>query len=271
MKLLKNRNFHISALVGTAFALSIYPYGHDMYIPELFTAICAVLNLLSAVIFSALLYLKLEGKFPSEDMGYVILLLMIQAAGHGLFAMMSWGSWVCLGITAVILLACWISWRRTHPLTKEQKRRRIALVLGLVLAGGCVLGYFSSPVLRVRAFLWTYQKDLEQRIQEAGSVGEVEGQFFSDPMPALCGIKKFDVWPGNQDMIEFHLFGKGAGGQTSYYGCYYSWEDVPLAYQNADVTLTQDGHDYWQWQAEGDNHGATRKLSEHWYYFEAHF
>ena len=272
MKLLKNRNFRISAVTGLAFAAAIYPYNHDMYVPELFTAVCALLNLLSAVIFSVLLYLKLEGKFPTEEMGSVLLFLMIQAAGHGLFAMMSWGSWVCLGITAAIFLACWISWRRAHPLTKEQKRRRIVIGLLLLVIAACVLGYHSSPLLRVKSFLFFHRGNLEARIgpSEEGYAA-VEGRFLADPMPVLSGMKKFDVWPAAHDMIEFHLFTGGSGSQTTYYGCYYSYDDVPLPYQNADVELAQNGHRYWEWQAEGDNHGATRKLSAHWYYFEASF
>ena len=48
-------------------------------------------------------------------------------------------------------------------------------------------------------------------------------------------------------------------------------DDVPLAFQNTQAELTQCGHDSWKWSAEGDNHGKTMKIMDHWYYFEACF
>lgn len=46
---------------------------------------------------------------------------------------------------------------------------------------------------------------------------------------------------------------------------------VPCAFQNTEAALEPDGEDCWRWQAEGDNHGMTRKLADGWYYFEAAF
>ena len=42
---------------------------------------------------------------------------------------------------------------------------------------------------------------------------------------------------------------------------------VPCAFQNTEAALEP----CWRWQAEGDNHGMTRKLADGWYYFEAAF
>lgn len=68
-------------------------------------------------------------------------------------------------------------------------------------------------------------------------------------------------------MLEFILFTRG----DTYYGCYYSYDNVPLAFQNTEAELTQNGHDYWDWSAENGSHGFTSKISDHWYYFEAAF
>ncbi|MDY5943265.1 MAG: hypothetical protein SPJ28_06870 [Oscillospiraceae bacterium] len=46
---------------------------------------------------------------------------------------------------------------------------------------------------------------------------------------------------------------------------------MPCAFQNTEAALEPDGEDCWRWQAEGDNHGMTRKLADGWYYFEAAF
>ena len=273
MKFLKKRSLWISGTAGLAFFAVIYPYYHNMYVAEAFTWVCAIMNLFSAVVFAVLLYLKLEGKFPLECSGSVVMSLLVQIPGHALFAAINWGSWVCLGLTGAMLLYCWFTWRHSYSLTMGQKKRLCIVLLVLLMLCGCVFGYYSSPVLRVRVFLMQYQDMLEARIQSArGDIGEVEGAFLSDPMPVLCGIKSFDVWPGEQGMIEFHLFGgTRVGSQIQYYGCYYSWEDVPLAFHNASLPLTAAGSECWIWQGEGDNHGATQKLRDHWYYFEASF
>ena len=55
-----------------------------------------------------------------------------------------------------------------------------------------------------------------------------------------------------------------------YYGFYFSPDDVPLAFQNAPISL-EETPTGWQWRGEGDDHGSTRRLSPHWYYFEAYF
>ena len=272
MKFLKKKSPWISAGAGLALAAAIYPYNHDMYIADGFTYVCAIMNLFSAAVFSVLLYFLLERRFPWESLGSVVMFLLVQIPGHALFAGINWGSWVCLGLIAAWLLYIWVSWRRAHPLTKEQMKRRCMIVLVILVLGGCLWGFYSSPVLRVRVFLMQYQDMLEDRIYaRGGDINEVEAEFFANPMPVLSGIDQYVVWPGEHDMVEFHLFGSGLGSQTSYYGCYYSYDDVPLPYCYATIGLTQEGEAYWTWQGEGDNHGATRKLSDHWYYFEAHF
>lgn len=272
MKLLKKRNLWFSVLTGLAFAAVIYPYNHNMYIAAAFTYVCAIMNLFSAAVFSVLLYFLLEKRFPMDSLGSVVMFLLVQIPGHMLFAAINWGSWACLALVAAWLVYCWISWRRIHPLTRVQKKRRCIAALVLLVLGGCLCGYYSSPVLRVRVFLMQYQDMLEARIEAAGGdINEVEAKFLSNPMPVLSGIQRYDVWPGDHDSIEFHLFGSGLGSQTSYYGCYYSFDDVPLPYCYATTDLVQEGENYWTWLGEGDNHGATRKLSDHWYYFEAYF
>ena len=73
-------------------------------------------------------------------------------------------------------------------------------------------------------------------------------------------------WDGEHDMVEYTVT---AAGDT-YYGFYYSPDDVPLACQNTEVPLTE-AEKGWAWRAEGDNHGYTYQLKENWFYFEASF
>ena len=73
-------------------------------------------------------------------------------------------------------------------------------------------------------------------------------------------------------MTEFLI---GARGfllvDAKYFGCFYSPNDQPAAFQNADVELVSDGENRWIWQGEGDNCGSVEKLRDKWYYFEAQF
>ena len=83
----------------------------------------------------------------------------------------------------------------------------------------------------------------------------------------LFGYKYVNTWEGEHSMVEFLITTRG----DTYYGCYYSPDDVPLAFQNTAAELTLCGHDSWKWSADGDNAGKTMKIMDHWYYFEASF
>lgn len=185
MKLLKKRNLWFSVLTGLAFAAVIYPYNHDMYIAAAFTYVCAIMNLFSAAVFSVLLYFLLEKRFPMDSLGSVVMFLLVQIPGHMLFAAINWGSWACLALVAAWLVYCWISWRRIHPLTRVQKKRRCIAALVLLVLGGCLCGYYSSPVLRVRVFLMQYQDMLEARIEAAGGIS-TRSKPNSCPIPCRC-------------------------------------------------------------------------------------
>lgn len=135
-------------------------------------------------------------------------------------------------------------------------RRKKGIIIGVaILLATCAALYFANPELRVRRFVAAYGEEIEASMAAGHGIS------------ALINAKSFNTWEGEHRMTEFILFTWG----DTYYGCYYSPDDVPLAFQNTDVELSQDGHNYWEWQAEGDNHGATEKIRERWYYFEASF
>lgn len=91
--------------------------------------------------------------------------------------------------------------------------------------------------------------------------------YFDYGQPLACdgSISAVNNWPGQHPMIEYILF-----TSRGYHGFLYSPDDVPLAFQNASLPLTE-AKGGWQWRGEGDHHGFTRRLFPCWYYFEAHF
>ena len=82
-------------------------------------------------------------------------------------------------------------------------------------------------------------------------------------------IESIYFFDGEHKMVEFMIDGDGVIPPAPYYGFYYSPDDVPLAFQNINVSLTEYAENEWKWTAEGDNHGITKKIINRWYYFEA--
>ena len=133
---------------------------------------------------------------------------------------------------------------------------------GIVLA--CILfvsvvSIYSVPKLRVTIFVNTYHELIEEGLQAGHGVPADDAVFL--------GYKAVNSWDNTHPMTEFVIMSLG----NTYYGCYYSPDDVPLAFQNTNAELTQNGHSCWEWHSEGDNHGSTSKITEYWYFFEAYF
>lgn len=115
--------------------------------------------------------------------------------------------------------------------------------------------WLGNPELRAETFVLAFGDQIEATLESGETVTQ---HLFA---------KSVNTWEGEHSMTEFLLLTRG----DTYYGCYYSPEDVPMAFQNADVTLTQRAADYWEWSDVGDNSGSTSRLFENWFYFEASF
>ena len=127
-----------------------------------------------------------------------------------------------------------------------------ALVFLLCLA----LSQFT-PEKRVDRYVASHLAELQAAMDDYFLRGQ--------PLSYDGAIPAVNHWPGQHPMVEYILF-TGPG----YYGFYFSPDDIPLAFQNAHISLEETSTG-WQWQGEGDDHGSTRRLSPHWYYFEAYF
>ena len=128
-----------------------------------------------------------------------------------------------------------------------------------------VLTVSFVPKLWTQTFVALYHEEIERMIETDGSVPADDATLF--------GYHSVNTWERDGSRItEFDI---GARGfllvNARYFGCFYSPEDQPAAFQNADVELVQDGENRWVWQGEGDNCGSVEKLRDKWYYFEAQF
>ena len=138
-----------------------------------------------------------------------------------------------------------------------KKRKWVWCILTTLLIAALVM--INVPQVRVNLFLQIYHEQIEEGLRLNAGVPADDAVLF--------GYKYVNTWEGEHSMLEFLISSTGG----TYYGCYYSPDDVPLAFQNTDVELTQCGHDSWKWSAEGDNQGKTMKIMDHWYYFESTF
>lgn len=116
----------------------------------------------------------------------------------------------------------------------------------------------ASPDRRVHRYAEAHREALQT----------AAGLYFEQGQPLSCGgdILAVNDWPGRHPMVEYLLFTTISG----YYGFYYSPDDVPLAFQNADCPLTETDTG-WQWQGGGDDHGSTWQIAPCWYCFEVFF
>lgn len=138
-----------------------------------------------------------------------------------------------------------------------KKTKRWISLIAWIIAIIVVLVYWNAPERRVERFVAQNSAALEQALGEEMSA-----------YPEGLGIRAYNRWDGEHTMGEYLLFTRG----NTYYGCYYSPDDVPLPFQNAkSVALVPDGENCWRWQGEGDNRGVTSRIMEKWYSFEAEF
>ena len=142
------------------------------------------------------------------------------------------------------------------------RRVRGKILLGLlalvVLIG--VAGVAMDAERRIYSMVTDNRIIYEQAALQLMDDGEVRD---------LDDIESMYVFSGTHDMVEFMVDEDGLIPSAQYYGFYYSPDDVPLAFQNINVPLTEYKENEWEWTEKGDNRGVTKKITECWYYFEA--
>lgn len=143
------------------------------------------------------------------------------------------------------------------------KKKRFLLVISIMTIIVVAIAVLSTPKIRTNLFVQLYHETIEESLSNGMGVPADDAVLF--------GYKYMNTWEDEHSMTEFLISASGFGSETKYYGCYYSPDDIPLAFQNYNAELTQCGHDSWKWYGEGDNWGKTMKIMDQWYYFEASF
>ena len=143
------------------------------------------------------------------------------------------------------------------------KKRGMLLIVGILAAVVVLVGAVrialnaENKIFSMVEERRVVYEQAARQLLEDGEVREVED------------IESMYVFVGKHNMVEFMIDEDGVIPPAQYYGFYYSPDDVPLAFQNVDVTLNEYKENEWEWSEENDNHGITKKITECWYYFEA--
>jgi len=142
---------------------------------------------------------------------------------------------------------------------RMKKRIKISIGIFLSVLLLLIISIYAIPKLRITLFVNMYHELIEENLKANNGVPADDAVFL--------GYKSVNSWDGAYPMTEFVIMTYG----NTYYGCYYSPDDVPLAFQNTNVILNPKGTNTWYWDSEGDNHGSTSKLMDCWYFFKASF
>lgn len=110
MKLLKSYQLWLSLVFGLIMFGITFPFYHDMYIAQIHTAICICLNLFSSILFGFFLYFLWTKRIDAENRAIFFPLTLVQAIGHGIFAIMNWGSFLFLALSALVIIILAISY-----------------------------------------------------------------------------------------------------------------------------------------------------------------
>lgn len=146
---------------------------------------------------------------------------------------------------------------------KVKKIIMIASILAGLILLVALRGYVSNPERKIKSFVEQNEEELARIAEDYLDSGE--------HVKAFQGIEVDGLFKGTHPMVQFFYSGKGIAPAGKYYGFYYSPDDVPLSYQNAENVLTQVSDTEWEWKDNGDNGGRTVKIMEKWFYYEAWF
>ena len=156
---------------------------------------------------------------------------------------------------------------------KSVKRMLPAILIpaGIVILALVILLVRSAkPYLRISRFVTKNESELT----------EIAEEILSGKTPSekeYRGMKIDGLFQGDHPMVQFYSFGFGLVPSSTYYGFYYSPDDVPLPFQNSDQYKTipaPDGKEEpgtTHFKGDGDNGGRTTRILPHWYYYEAWF
>ncbi len=150
----------------------------------------------------------------------------------------------------------------------KTKAKKTFIILGLLLLliviiciGIGIVRAINSPEKEAMSYFETNRELLQESIRNYEATKQVSN---------VEGTKAI-YWNGEHSIIQYDMVSEGLLPSAKYYGFFYSFDDVPVAFQNAKDALTPISDNEWEWKGSSDNRGIVRKIESNWYYFEAAF
>ena len=143
-----------------------------------------------------------------------------------------------------------------------KKRKKFLLGMVIIICVFAVLKWANQPERKIFSMVKKNQTTYEQA---------AEAVLRGEEKPEVEGVSQIHLRVGEHTMVDFFVSGFGITPSSTYYGFYYSPEDLALPYLEERVVLTEYEEDAWSWQGSGDNRGVTKKIADCWYYYEASF
>ena len=136
------------------------------------------------------------------------------------------------------------------------------ILLITVLLSICFVVYFqNTPEKRTVRYFNNHKTALEEDAKKTIEYGH----------PVNMLNITADYWRGEHSIVEYTVISKGIVSASTYYGFFYSADDVPVSFQNSGCAMNPVSDSKWTWKSNGDNHGLVRRLAPHWFFFEASF
>lgn len=156
----------------------------------------------------------------------------------------------------------------------------VGLIMMMLVIGGYI--YFTDIEGRIFTFVKNNYEELED-ISEKHIASSNSFKYVYDDRTIVTdtsydiyeeykGVEVERVYKGEHTIVQYFYTGRGIVPASTYYGFYYSPEDVPVAYNNIDIELKQISDNEWEWAEENsDNGGIIIKIMDKWYYYKAWF
>ena len=169
---------------------------------------------------------------------------------------------------------------------KYTKIAAAAVSIGIVLF--LLLRQFNYEKRAERLLMW-YESKLTTIAEEYLAADAGTKQKMLEKQQISChGARLSGLFP--ETVVTFYLGGFGLAPSSTYYGFYYSPDDIPVGTGEGELREIQNGNteetkredteqdnletekgNRWEWQGYGDNGGELVKIKAHWYYYKCWF
>lgn len=145
-----------------------------------------------------------------------------------------------------------------------KKWKIVLIIIVIIVCGIGVINFINNPERKIRGFVKANETELEEIAEQYLNYEQGLDKYYKH-------VKIDGVVQGEYPIVQFYYSGYGIAPAGTYYGFYYSPDDVVTTYANEEYPMETVGDAEWEWSGVGDNGGIIKKIQDNWYYYEAWF